>query len=471
MAFVFRPPKRKNKRKILKAKERELYQRLKDFISNEEPQLVRLLEVMWAEQGKALTYEELQQAYFQGDFTGAQWQKWIEVYSQLILEDMLPIWESAAVIGATNVALDYSIPFLSPSDYSGDYYRQYGAELITNMVEQQREAIQSTLWQLFQNQDMNSTEASYFLRPLIGLTAPQMASNYKYYNNILEGLKKDFPSLSSTKAEEQARKAAEKYAARQHRYRAQMIARTELATFYNAGQDLAIEQAIAEGLLPPMDSIWSTAITESTCDMCRRMDGERVPKGKVFSNGMKFPPAHPHCGCAVMYEPSEEWLYEDGNIPNHGLTNGGIGGNMESGDRMRETKPSYTIDADNKVRVDVTPENYTYDLLPKLDKICVPVGKLTGYSLNMNHKGGKNKAFRLKEKLGYDLTNYEHLLDNIISNVNKHQALEKGDLGYGMRYEVIIPMTGPNGQNANVLTGWIDSDETGEMSLTNVYIK
>lgn len=305
MAFVFRPTVKKYPRKILKAKEKITYERMRDFLQKEEPQLVKMLEIFWARQSNQLTYQEIQQAYLQGDFTGEQWLLWQEAYSRLILEQMLPIWENAVAAAVVNIATDFSIPFLTPSDFSGDYYRNYGANLVTNLVGGQRQALQSMLWELFQNQHMTATESSYFLRPLIGLTSPQMAANQRYYSNILQGLREEFPDLSPFQAQEQARLLAEKYAARQHRYRAQMIARTELATFFNAGHDLAIHEAMAQGLLPAMDSIWSATEAESTCDLCRRMDGERVPTGTSFSNGSKYPPIHPHCMCDVIYEPRE----------------------------------------------------------------------------------------------------------------------------------------------------------------------
>lgn len=46
--------------------------------------------------------------------------------------------------------------------------------------------------------------------------------------------------------------------------------------------------------------------------------------------------------------------------------------------------------------------------------------------------------------------------------------VEKGDNGYGMRYEQIIKLKGPNGNEANVLTAWIDDD--GDLRLTSVYV-
>ena len=45
---------------------------------------------------------------------------------------------------------------------------------------------------------------------------------------------------------------------------------------------------------------------------------------------------------------------------------------------------------------------------------------------------------------------------------------ERGDSGYGMRYQQIIRLKGPNEKEANVLTAWIL--DNGELRLTSVYV-
>lgn len=330
MALVFRPPKRRHKCRILKSKERDLFQRLEEFVTKKEPELIRLLESTWIAQGNILSYEQIQAAYYQGDFTGEVWLSWEQLYSEMILERMSPLWDSAAMVAMADISVEFSVPLFSGADFGGDYFKKYGGNLITNLANSQREAIQMTLWNLYQNQNFTAIQASYYLRPLIGLTTPQIKANTRYYENTWQAMLGENPNLLPDQAQERAREFAEKYAAKQHRYRAQMIARTELTTFFNAGHDLAIEEAMALGLLPDMDCIWSTSANESTCDLCSAMEGERVPKGKPFSNGLKFPPVHPHCGCVVMYEPHED------------LTNGE---NNTTMDRIKEvlTKDGITI--------------------------------------------------------------------------------------------------------------------------------
>ncbi len=306
MPFLFRPPVVKNRTKILRKSQRDLFQRLEEYLAENQPKLMRLLETTWCGQIDSLTYGQLQEAYYQGDFSGELWQAWTEAYSTMVQEKMFPLWETSLALTVAQVADEFAISLSVPRDLGGEFYRQYGGNLITNLSQNQREAVRGTLWNLFQNENVSATEASYLLRPLIGLTTPQMTANARYYETIWQGLLKENPGMSQTKAKETARVLAEKYAAKQHRYRAQMIARTELSTFYNAGHDLSVSHAVGEGLLPEMDSIWSTSRNESTCPQCAAMEGERVPHGTAFSCGLKYPPIHPHCGCAVMYEPREE---------------------------------------------------------------------------------------------------------------------------------------------------------------------
>lgn len=47
--------------------------------------------------------------------------------------------------------------------------------------------------------------------------------------------------------------------------------------------------------------------------------------------------------------------------------------------------------------------------------------------------------------------------------------IEKGDNGYGMRYEQVIKLKGPNDKEANVLTAWIDNKDDS-LKLTSIYV-
>lgn len=96
-------------------------------------------------------------------------------------------------------------------------------------------------------------------------------------------------------------------------------------------------------------------------------------------------------------------------------------------------------------------------------KIAIPEQKFTGYALK---EPDKAKAF--KTALGYDQSNAEELIQNIVDHIDKNKFVQKGDAGHGMRYEYIMRIVGANGKEANVLTAWIE--EGGGLRMTSVYV-
>lgn len=106
--------------------------------------------------------------------------------------------------------------------------------------------------------------------------------------------------------------------------------------------------------------------------------------------------------------------------------------------------------------------------LPRYEDSVIPKAKFTEYALNPAKDPNKAKAFELA--LGYTAENADHLIEQIRSNLSLYKAVEKGDRGYGMTYEVIMDITGPNGKTARVLTAWIDDRSNGEMRLTTIHV-
>lgn len=104
--------------------------------------------------------------------------------------------------------------------------------------------------------------------------------------------------------------------------------------------------------------------------------------------------------------------------------------------------------------------------LPNYKNAVIPEEKFTKYALNSD----KNKAEAFELALGYNLSNYKKLIKNIEDNVNKFNAVEKEDKGYGKRYEVLMTLVGENKKVANVKTAWIIDKETGETRLTSAYV-
>lgn len=130
----------------------------------------------------------------------------------------------------------------------------------------------------------------------------------KYYNSIKERLTTDHPRMKPESIERKAREAASKYAERQQRYRAETIARSEIAQAYNHGADAFVREAVTAGNLPEMEKEWSTALDGHVCTSCAALEGAKIGMDDEFKtvSGRReittsIPPLHPRCKCAVKY--------------------------------------------------------------------------------------------------------------------------------------------------------------------------
>lgn len=98
--------------------------------------------------------------------------------------------------------------------------------------------------------------------------------------------------------------------------------------------------------------------------------------------------------------------------------------------------------------------------------LTISKSKFTDYALNPEKAPDKARVF--ESALGYNLDNYDRLIKDIEKHIDAHKMVEKGNNGYGMRYEQIIRLKGPNEKEANVLTAWIDDERN--LRLTSVYV-
>ena len=140
------------------------------------------------------------------------------------------------------------------------------------------------------------------MRACIGLTKPQAVSNLKYQEAAKAAYLKQHPAAKQATLGKIGAEAGARYAARQHRYRAKCIARTELAFGWNAGAYGATKDAQAQGYIGECKKKWLTAYDDRVCPVCSVMDEETADMDAMFSNGKLLPPGHPQCRCAVAYD-------------------------------------------------------------------------------------------------------------------------------------------------------------------------
>ena len=305
----------KHKKRIFKSRSnnaRKAKKLLNDFLNANNKKLAVFLARIWNDQQKAITYKELREAILQGYLTEEQFYAWQSDYANFLNKYLKEFLRKAAASGMESIhqlylsGLDVYDPMTSSIE---NWIVEHGAEWITNMSNQTRETV-NTLIQYSTKGNLSVDELSRIIRPTIGLTTPQSVANAKYYETVKANLLKNNPTMGSATVEKKAREAAAKYAARQHRERAQMIAETELAFAYNKGADDAIKQAQDEGLLPEMNSVWTSAGDDGVCEICAELDGQVIAYGDSFSfpgkslyaGQKRTPPAHPRCRCVLCYE-------------------------------------------------------------------------------------------------------------------------------------------------------------------------
>ena len=281
---------------IAKAAPNISHQRLRALLSSREPRVVRFLTRLWNAQSSDITYAELREMILTGQIDADTMERWRQDYSRLVTEQMMPEWKEMIQEAVSDFSRRWPAWSFDPNtEQIAAYTARHAAELVTNSTSQQIEAIRSMVQRAATLQDITVDQLAYVIRPTIGLYKGQAVANLNYYKTVRDTLLKDNPTMRQSTAEKRAREAAVKYAAKQHRYRAHMIARTELAFGYNNGEYNGIRQAQAQGYLGRMKKMAVSAHDERVCHICRAMDGTTVDIDETFPNGSLLPPFHPHC--------------------------------------------------------------------------------------------------------------------------------------------------------------------------------
>jgi hypothetical protein len=192
------------------------------------------------------------------------------------------------------------------------WIEERGAKWVTGITEETRVAMQAMIRASATGQ-YTVDELARAIRPLIGLNRPQAQANLRYYNTFKANLLENNPTMRESTAEKRAREAALKYQQRQLMQRANMIAETELAAAYSAGNREFVREAVGKGLLGRGVWVWDTAADEAVCQTCGALNGAKSNDDGQYSVGGTLvtfrmgnhPPAHPRCRCAEHYEETD----------------------------------------------------------------------------------------------------------------------------------------------------------------------
>ncbi len=234
------------------------------------------------------------------------------------------------------------------------------------------------------------------------------------------------------------------------RYCMERLMRTELARVQTEAQK---QSFIRNGF-----EEYEFIVNGGCCPVCMALKGKHFKVEKMMP-GENAPPMHPHCRCSTAAwsnrKEYDEWLdFLD------------KGGTTEEWEKLKTQKvnTSLTNNASKSGKMNV--DNKRLKISTQFFATIIPNEKMVDYALNPLKAPDKAKAF--KNALGYDQSNYELLKRNILDHIDESKLVEKGDSGYGMRYECIIEITGENGKKANVLTAWIQ--DGNDKRLTSVYV-
>lgn len=285
--------------RIGKASAEDTLARLRGFLNDEEPKLVYFLQRLWKNQEQAVRYKELRDCILNHEEAEQLIAEWQQDYSRFVIKHMEPLYTKT--INAATEAIKRRFPdsYRANMEYQmAQYTGKYSARFVTNCTEEQTKAIRQLVRRAASIQDISPDELAKAIRPMIGLNQRQASANLNYYQTL----------RNHGMSEKRAREKSITYGERQHRYRAYMIARTELAFAYNNAEFEAVKQAVQEGLMGPTIKKWCTALDFQVCSLCRELEGMELELDEQFDFATSLPdttrltpPAHPHCRCTLLY--------------------------------------------------------------------------------------------------------------------------------------------------------------------------
>ena len=244
---------------------------------------------------------------------------------------------------------------------------------------------------------------------------------------------------------------------------ANRIVRTEGHRIQQASADDARNSAKAAGA--DVVKQWDASLDGATRPLHRKLDGQireidepfEADGKKVMYPG-KFGSPDQDCNCRCVALTRARWALDEKELET--LKERAKFFGLDKTKDFEDYKKKY-------LKAAKTVENTGKSaIIKEKGNLSLPVSKFTGYALNPNKDIDKATAF--KKALGYEMSNADDLIDNILDHVDERNLVPKTDKGFGMLYEYIVQLTGPNGKKANVLTAWIQDGK--KKRLTSAYV-
>ena len=270
------------------------------------PRLLRLWLDAFVAAGEAVDLDTLAGLLTGGDVIGAE-QLLLSTWTQAGLgplpEPLLALLGSTVTQGAdaaiaswpalTGVAFQGRFDLAAPE--AAAWLTRFGADQIAQIDEATRQGINTLLVRVLAAAEPPAQQARS-LRSLIGLTSQQQGAVDTYYAGLLD---------AGTPVVE-ARALRDTRAGQKLRDRAETIAHTESMTAANAGNQLLVTQAQADGWLEPdQRRQWVITRDSRLCPICEAIPGQNpggVGLTEPFATDVGpvlFPPAHVSCRCTA----------------------------------------------------------------------------------------------------------------------------------------------------------------------------
>lgn len=244
---------------------------------------------------------------------------------------------------------------------------------------------------------------------------------------------------------------------------ANRIVRTEGHRIQQASADDARNAAKAKGA--DVVKQWDSSLDGATRPLHRKLDGQIREVDEPFEAGGKkvmypgkFGDPSQDCNCRCVALTRARWALDEKELET--LKKRAEFFELDKTKDFEEYKIKYlkaakTVEKPGKSGI-----------IKERGNLSLPVAKFTGYALNPDKDIDKATAF--KKALGYEISNADDLIENILDHVDESKLVPKTDRGFGMLYEYIVQLTGPNGKKANVLTAWIQDGR--KKRLTSAYV-
>lgn len=259
------------------------------YTSSKEPSVKAWAREMWGKMASDLTQAEVQAIIDMGGLTLP-----VAARNNALLDELLakiePRWSDTMRAAAS--LLPPNTRELLTAEVIQEWAKRRREVVLSGFTDAQNRSIRALIDHHSAVQPLDQRALAAILRPAMGLTEKQTTHLIKLRAQFAaEGSTGDTLDLRTTRA-----------ASALQRKRAEMVARTELASAWNGGVQVTMERAVEAGAFEgKVVKVWR-AQRGKVCPICASLNGRSTPIKTPFDAAFDIAPAHPGCRCVITYE-------------------------------------------------------------------------------------------------------------------------------------------------------------------------